>query len=93
MPLSAWAAPAEFSKGISATNPSGNTIEVRPASGMLAISATGPAATASITNVYAKSVSGSTGTFGSIGTGAIDMTGNLTASPLISTSVVGIVRA
>jgi hypothetical protein len=49
--------------------------------------------TISATNHYGLSVSSTTGTFGSIGTGAIAMTGNLTGSPLISSSNGGVISA
>lgn len=47
---------------------------------------TGATNTVTASNVYATNVSGSAGTFG-----AIAMTGNLTGSPLISTSGVGVI--
>ena len=69
------AAPADFGKGISATNPSGTTLELRHTGTNPVISATDPTAVASITNLYAKNISATTANLASLLVNGVSVTG------------------
>jgi hypothetical protein len=75
--------------------PAGSTADVQYNSGGALAADTGvftyssgvlKATTTSSTNLYANSVSGTTGTFGSIGTGSIAASGNITVSGYVSST-------
>lgn len=90
MPALAWAAPADFPRGVSASSQfAWPALEVYGVSAT--ISLTAPQAVVTATNVYAKSVSGTAGTFGTLTTtGALNFSGGLLTAGTISAAAINV---